>query len=369
MSYLLGASPILAATITLPRVGAWRIDARLDTRTVPSGRVTFTGGGLTLVGTVVRAGAWRGGVEVHVIGGAGGLGTTLAAQAYRSATVRVVATDALTGGGETLSSTSDAEVLATGLDAWVRAEASVGGVLAALAEENGASWRVLADGTVWVGVESWPVVAPAHELVRREPSRGRDVVWTERLSLAPGTTFLGRRVEEVEHSIEAQHVRTTVTYADAVGLRAALAAIIRHEQAIDTFALYPARVAQQHADGTLELAPDDERLPDASKVPIRLGIPGASVKVAAGARVLLGFEAGDRRRPYASLWESGSVTELKLDATTIVLNGGTAKVARANDPCTHSLSVVVPPGAAGGTFPIVGTIQINPSTGASGVKA
>lgn len=83
---------------------------------------------------------------------------------------------------------------------------------------------------------------------------------------------------------------------------------------IDYLALYPCRVVAQNADGTLELQPDSAAVPSLSKVPIRLGVPGVKVKVAAGCRVLLGFEGGDAQRPAAFLWEysGASLTEMAI---------------------------------------------------------
>ena len=71
---------------------------------------------------------------------------------------------------------------------------------------------------------------------------------------------------------------------------------------MDYLALYPCKVVSQGADDTLELQPDDARIPGLSKVPIRHGLPGVKVKVNSGARILLGFENGDPRQPYAALW-------------------------------------------------------------------
>lgn len=97
---------------------------------------------------------------------------------------------------------------------------------------------------------------------------------------------------------------------------------------LDHLALYPAIVVQQRADGTLDLTPESDAVPSCQGVPIRYGIPGVTATIAAGARVLLGYAGGDPSRPYASLWESGSVTELKLNASTIKLNNGTIEAAR-----------------------------------------
>lgn len=109
--------------------------------------------------------------------------------------------------------------------------------------------------------------------------------------------------------------------------------IIRRVTArVDYLALYPSIVTAQDADGRLHLVPEDARLAPMQGVPIRIGIPGVTVKVVAGARVLLGFEAGDPARPVATLWESGSITEL-------VVNGATTGAARSGDSVARSTAM------------------------------
>jgi hypothetical protein len=81
---------------------------------------------------------------------------------------------------------------------------------------------------------------------------------------------------------------------------------------MDALALYPCKVVSQNGDGSLELQPDSQALAAVSRVPIRLGLPGATVKVSAGSRVLLGFEGGDLRYPVATLWGTSTLTELDI---------------------------------------------------------
>lgn len=101
---------------------------------------------------------------------------------------------------------------------------------------------------------------------------------------------------------------------------------------IDFCALYACRVVAQNADGSLELQPDDARMPSLSGVPIRHGLPGVSVTVAAGSRVLLGFENASPASPFAALWDASSVTEIRF-------NGGSKAVARVDDSVEVVLSV------------------------------
>jgi len=114
---------------------------------------------------------------------------------------------------------------------------------------------------------------------------------------------------------------------------ASLEAFIRQVfgQRLDYLTGYQAKSVKQNADGTLELVPDDSRLPSFSKVPIRYGVPGIAATVAAGARVLLAFAGGDPAKPIATVWESASVTALTVTATTVNVNGGTVNVGTGAD--------------------------------------
>ena len=152
--------------------------------------------------------------------------------------------------------------------------------------------------------------------------------------------------------------------------------VLTREPRIDYLALYPATVLIDHGDMTLDLQPDDERLPYLVRVPLRVFLPGTYVKVKPGSRALVGFEGADPARPVAHLWEAGStlvveiVTQggrkvrlddeggkitvsdpaiVEIDAPTIKLAGGGPAVARVGD--TVEISGVAPGGAT-----VIGTI-------------
>jgi hypothetical protein len=118
-------------------------------------------------------------------------------------------------------------------------------------------------------------------------------------------------------------------------LVASLFALVRSALTrIDFLALYSAKVVLQNADGTLELQPDDERVPGASKVPFRYGVPGVRAKIKPGARVLLGWENGNPASPYAQTFQQDEgLLELSFA-------GGVRGVACQGDP----VSVTLPPG-------------------------
>jgi hypothetical protein len=104
-----------------------------------------------------------------------------------------------------------------------------------------------------------------------------------------------------------------------------LALVSQATARFDFHAFYAATVKSQGADGSLGLVFDDARFPPMDGVPIRLGLPGVTVKVSSGSRVLVGFENGDPSKPRASLWDVSGLVE-------IAFAGGTQPVARKGDP-------------------------------------
>lgn len=134
---------------------------------------------------------------------------------------------------------------------------------------------------------------------------------------------------------------------------------------------YECTVERQHDDDTLDLLPDDERLRGTglSRVEIWHGLPGVRVRVRIGARVLLAFRDGDPSKPYASLWQRGSIEEISFD-------GGQSPIARQGDavavywpPSLTITGAIIPAGELTGTVTIAtqsaGIIQ----SGAQRVRA
>lgn len=118
---------------------------------------------------------------------------------------------------------------------------------------------------------------------------------------------------------------------------------------------YPCTVERQDAAGLLDLTPDDESIRGTglSGVPIRHGLPGFTVEVNQGARCMLAFDNGDPRKPYAALWDPGSVKR-------VIFNGGTRPLATLGALVTSGgpglivtiQPVGLPPGTGVGTPPV-----------------
>lgn len=324
---------VLSGTINRPQRGVWTADLVIDQ---PDGsgfdvgtqvKIT-TAAGLNLVGVVApnRSGSFLDSVHVRVLGGAGGLTKAATARAYNQpgAFVRDVINGLISDSGETLAPTTDATFLATNLSAWTVMSQTCKRALDNIVEtvDDSLTWRILDDGTLWVGAETWPTVsAPDAVNMTFDPKQGTYVIGEDAPSIAPGTNVDGiGHVGRVEHHLEPDSIRTVVYVAsdDGVerGFKQAIKNLVGSElsrRGIDFHALYSAKVVSQNGDGTLELKPTSPKLPGLSKVPLRHGLPAVQVQVAPGCFVLVGWDGGDPGSPYACLWGGGeTLTSLSI---------------------------------------------------------
>jgi hypothetical protein len=328
----------LTAEIVMPRAGAWVARCTLDSTTPVEGRVVVRvyDGGMTLTGTVLEGGVAADTAAITVVGGAGGLSKPISAKSYRAITVRTVLTEILAAGGESLSGTSDPSIVTAVLPKYVREAGRVIDAIRELMDAIGATWRVLADGTVWVGRDTWPA-APTfgYEVLDERPNQNTVTLGVESFRALGGTTLDGRRVSQCVHRLADGLARTVVLFEPGGGPDRYFAGfrdlVRRAVPGIDYQAAYPSKVVAQNGDGTLELRPDTERMPNVPRVPIRTFAPGVTLKVAAGARCLLEFEEGDPRRPIATFWDGAGLTEVQL--------GGSRPIARQADTVTVPIPV------------------------------
>lgn len=146
---------------------------------------------------------------------------------------------------------------------------------------------------------------------------------------------------------------------------------------IDRCALYPGRVVAQDGDGRLEVQLDDPRWPSLTRVPIRLAWAQGSLTVQPGARVLVGWEAADPARPYAALWESGTLSQAVIGNPTAAQFVALANLVKARldaiqatfDAHVHTTTATVGTGPVGTISAPTSTIGALASVAATKVKA
>lgn len=326
---------VVSARVTLPRVGRWVavVEVVADSIEGLLGPVTLDLGAIKLSGYAARGGDYAETVTLLIQGGRAGAMKVVEPRAWTEATVAVVLRSLAQDAGETLAASCDPAVLTLPLPRWLRRQRLVWAELESVrraaqgAGPDEVAWRFLADGSLWMGREGWPVVELDHDLLDVQPTLNEAVIGVELPSLLPGTTFLGRRVEMVEYLVDARQVRTKVTWQDqsptgelnpsveAERLKLLISRMVDPTRLLE---VHPAEVVAQNIDGTLELKVDDPTMPGLSKVPMRAPWPGLTFKVAPGSRVQVLCPAGDPGAQVSALWEpaAGSTLELVSTATT-----------------------------------------------------
>lgn len=352
-----GGVRLLGCEIRMPRRGEWTAIVSLDQTELdaapPTGPFWFEVEKLEFRCSVIpgRSGRSQGGrTTLRVVGGAGGLDHNLEVRNYGPTTVKAIVADILRDSGETLSVEADSAILAQRLDSWHRGGDRRSGrnSLNLLLDKFGATWRVLRDGTIWIGVDAWPEVEPDGTVLDDDWGDGSIMLAPDTPTMVPGIVVRGQRVEEVLHSLTPQGLRTELR---SVGVRSSVDRSldpIRH--ASEYAKRYRCRVVRQNSNGTVDVLIDDARMKGrgVAKCGIRTGDPGTTITAREGSRCLVGWADGDPSLPFVSDWESGTRFE------KITVGTDARPVARAGDTVRCFLS----PGT-----PVSGTVSGNPFVG------
>jgi hypothetical protein len=198
--------PVVSGCLTWPLVGRWTFSGELS-----ADKTLATGAKAELVwqtdkpikiasGSVVRSSLRSGELRLFVCGGLS-LAQPLKPAHFRKVTARTVVADTLAAAGATLAKTSARSVLDTSLEFWTRPGISASEALSQLCDATGANWRVLPDGTVWIGTETWPEVKLEGQDLDDNGELGTLLYALDVPSLTAGVTFRKNKITRVEHSV------------------------------------------------------------------------------------------------------------------------------------------------------------------------
>lgn len=349
-----------------PYIGNWTALLTLtDADDPPEGIVQLSFHGLSLRGFVVRADQAEALNTVVVAGGAGGLWKKIPAKMYDNGlSVSLIANEIMSDAGESLDPLSTADVLAQPVQQYPRLSDEPQNLLNTLCDTLSAPgtqivWRVLTEGTVFIGTDTWADVAPAYsdgsdgkdpqyQLLETDPAhRYYQVIAPVSIAVLPGATFLLGKVGAVRYIDDGSSFVGRIYYCNSDDdgryedpLSAGVRSIVREELRSTTFhRCFTGQVVTQWGNGgRLDILMDDERLPPLTNVPYRVPYPGCSMIIVAGARVQVDFEDGDPRRPAARLYEPGD------GAKEVVLTGDTVKSGTLRIVATGAVPPLMPVG-------------------------
>jgi hypothetical protein len=171
--------------------------------------------------------------------------------------------------GETLSTTTDAGLLAKNITAWsVLGTQPANWNLRALLNivAPSMSWRVLGRRHVWIGDESWPSASGTFDAMQFDPKEGSYLLGVEAPFVVPGTNLDGiGNINLCVDTVTASRLRTRVyidipSEGDRDGSEAIGRMVKQATAGFDYYARYECQVVSQSPDlTTVDISPIGER--------------------------------------------------------------------------------------------------------------
>lgn len=351
--YKFNESPIISIKLTIPKNGPWlAADCTIDSDTpVNTGdKVSITFIDRVFSGTVLDTGIFQGFLRCTIIGGTGNMADLIDSRSYRGLPAGQLFRDIANLTGHELSTTSDKDVLDFVLERWDKLKSRGSDLIEKILEVTGGTWRVLPDGTLWVGK---PVVNALDInkfiIIEKIPEDSRWSIYNEENLIEPYSSLDGSVIERVEYSFEDGgellcNVYFTNTFGDAITAMAEQSKDILYNK------IYRCRVVQQKQDDMVDLLPDPsvaELANGITDVPILTPFPGMRILVPKNTHCFLMFANGDARYPRVLAWESAVVdTGINSTKVEMITSGGKA-AARKGDACG---SLIFSPGMSGATL-------------------
>lgn len=365
---------VLRGDLKQPYQGAWTAELDLNADATPSGIVSLVFLGRTFSGAVVAdpadstkllsgdSGGW---FRCRIVGGAGGLQAGALAKPIQpqsfdqGATVEQVLTAILGAAGERQAADIEPQLLARFLTQWSITAGSCVGALGAIVDYvgGGAVWRIRADGLVWIGAPVPVAVEPPEYIITDiSPETGQATWDLNAVTVDPDQIIDSLTIRQVVYTWQPSQLRALVTFAPGpVNALYQLFGSWLRRAGLEYFRATPGRINNQNG-GTVELQPDDSRLPPLRRVAVRLGLPDTEVALVPGARAVSTWEGATPAAPVLQSFGVSQATKIKFAASA------TPKpVSRQGDPVGYLLLLYVAiPSPPGLVVASAGWIATNP---------
>ncbi len=203
--------PAVSGSLSVPKSGNWMAWLEMAGEIAAGPTLVTDDLGNAWACTVTTAGQVGGAFMARVVGGSGNMAQRVEPLHWTSTTARVVLASAL-GRLETQSPLISAGVLGAPLPFWSRVGQRLDSELERLAMTLSADWRVLPDGTVWIGTgrhEPQDPLAGQPYVLDANLAAGTMILAPDGLTVLVGDVVAGQEVAAVLYSLEG-HFRATV---------------------------------------------------------------------------------------------------------------------------------------------------------------
>ena len=321
-----GSSGIVNGSLLIKRRGNWTLYANdLDGDDAPSGVVSCEWLGTQLLGHVLRSGKADGAVDAVITGGRTEHSKRLSAAMYDyQVPVFMILQAIITEQGEQASATISVDLLKRTLPRYTKVAGTFGQQLDQLADALGCVWRILLDGSLWIGVDTFAAAAAFDHVLSADwrPGSSRLLIEPDAVGLLPGQSYSGPqgytgaafsvRVGDIKYCIGPEKTTAIAWALDAradgeSGISQPLRAIIREETAQSRYHKpHAGKVLLQRPDGTLDVKLDDPDFADLTSAQVRVPVAGAKLTVPLDARCIVEFEEGDENLAVVTSYAVGN---------------------------------------------------------------
>lgn len=303
----LSSKRIIDAVVDIPEFGRWFADVTIDEPVQLSGRVELKIADVTLSCTVMSGGPYQGRGRFHLVGGAGGWGSTVPAKSYANdAGVKhaTILGDAASEAGETIETISPS--LRAGPH-YTRPKDAASLVLEQLAP---GAWYIDATGVTRLGKRAPSAPRGAVTKTSVDLARGTMTIAADEIGwIVPGLVIDGMAIVDVRHELSSDHgLRSTVWASRGSDSSRRLSAWRKLFAQVDPWREFRGvseyRVIAMSGK-RVDLAPVRVAtgMPALRRVLPRPGVAGCEAELLPGSRVLVAFADADPARPHVVAFE------------------------------------------------------------------
>ena len=328
MNYNVQGSRILQGELSIPYTGIWYIEGLQiepnDDFVLSEGDVkSFSFLDDDLIGTFVNVEFYDGTYRCNIVGGNNKIKQSVSSTNFYGVPVRTVLENITRQLEITISPTSNLALLEERLPRWDKVKGTGTEILEKLLQPYNAIWRILLDGSLWIGYEEYVDIASTGldiAIIDKRSDMGYWQIYNEVSLIEPLYKIEEKQIKDVVYTLKGSDLRIKLLFFDPAHV--ITQKISNQNTDIIYSRKYRMRVLQQRVNGNVDVIPDPDNdlfKSGLSDVPICFPHPAMSATISNGDIAVLEFLNGSPTLPRIIAWERKSAT--------------TKPIARKDDSC------------------------------------